>query len=191
MDPNDLNRPLDPADPRGAVGSGGFEGPGFARMPSSSPPGPSLEPEIPTSPPSAPEANQFYGSPPDSTMRVRCPLCAEQVSAAAHICHFCGYSFDDGSTAEQRAFAQAKLNAMEAGRLVNKPRRGGLVVRLILSLLFLLFVLTMVGVILMNTFAQINHSLKPLVPTTPHPSSTAAKTLALVPPSVSLSEIES
>ena len=131
--------------------------------------------------PDSPPPNQFYA--PDPAMGKRCPLCAELVNAAAHICHFCGYSFDDGTSAEARAVAAARLNAIEAARLAKGGRRGFYLrlLRMLLPLLFLLFVFALVGIILMNEFGQIGGLTKTPAPAGAHSSPTAAKTLSIAP----------
>jgi hypothetical protein len=179
MDQNDSNQPPDyqgfgpsPSDPAQSAPSG----PGFARPP---------EMSIPV-----PVPNQFYGSPYlDPAMRKRCPLCAEEVSAAAHICHFCGYSFDDGTTAEQRAAAQSRLNAIEAARAA-KGGRSGFYFRVVFPFLLLLMIFFFVGAILLTTLNNIGHILPSHSPTAPHLSPTPARTLGAAPSSADLFEIE-
>ena len=135
-------------------------------------------PGLDTSTPSEPPAGNSGGGPnvppgpvSDLGPRKTCPLCAEGVSAAAHICHFCGYSFDDGTSAEQRAAVTARANAIEAAQKAS-GRKPSLLPRILIQLVFMLFILFFVGFVLFNAIGSIDRAVGSPAPTIPHATPT-------------------
>lgn len=58
-----------------------------------------------------------------------CPLCAEDVKAAAHVCRFCGHSFEGGTSGDPRA--EDSSDGRSRGR---RGRRWRIVVAVVLAL---------------------------------------------------------
>jgi hypothetical protein len=96
------------------------------------------------------------------------------VSAAAHICHFCGYSFDDGTSAEQRAAVTARANAIEAAQKAG-GRKPSFLPRLLIQLIFMLFILFIVGFVLLNAIGSIDRTIISPTPLTPHATPTVSR----------------
>jgi hypothetical protein len=86
-----------------------------------------------------------------------CPMCAMEVPGPALICHFCGYSFADGTTAEQRREAVEAVGRQHAATLA-KGSRSAILIRTLVPLLFLLFVFFMVGLILISALGNVNQT---------------------------------
>ena len=84
-----------------------------------------------------------------------CPMCAMEVPGPALICRFCGYSFADGTTAEQRREA-AEAAGRQHAAILAKGSRSAILIRTLVPLLFLLFVFFMVGLILISALGNVN-----------------------------------